>query len=529
MPSIKECVLCIEYHDRKDHCGKLKKCCKCLKHHIKHIIEEYTRILNDQNTMPQVSQNMVAKSMVKCASIPDKLLNEICASKMITSENKENNEEPENTNSKTNIKTQTKRGSVQPLNIVDRQISYPIYSPNDLVRAYDMHNYSNRGDGQIITIVIAYHYQYLIDSLTNFKAAYLPSYPSPQVEVVEMYNVYLNGTNLTKRRWAQNTKLNTYRNASVTSGWYLEECMDLQMVYAMAPFAKIRVICALSDSMTNINDAVQYAINYRGATNNQPFTDIISMSFGIYESSLTSTAVSTYAPFYRSTTRSLSLLASVGDASNAIAFPSDLPNILSIGGTALFMNNNGTTTGGGSFPSQGIYSINLDSDNTYELEYAWSGSSGGISRFATPVLPKPSYQNNVSIYGTNVPRRATPDVAAVADPNTGAIVYTRNSTNTANVLNVLGGTSLSCPIWAGILAVINQQRANLSPAKSPLHTNVVNNAISLHNVLYTDPASNEFRDIKYGYSGINVTDSGYDLITGLGTPCNALYTYLINY
>jgi len=578
---IKHCKKCVHRHRNKHHNCKIKKCCKCLKKHICHIVKEYAEIVQnnyDQNqnmpnnniTTPSILSNVVNNSSIlnrntlickpftKKLNISSDLLQKILESKNIANiqiPNQNNidglledmdgipllpsnldirnklllqntNIVKPNTTTVSNLAT-----SVKKMNIVTSSQTYPIYTPMDLVNAYDMNTFDNnnvqRGLGQTITIVIAYHYPNLLTDLNTFKSNFLPSsYPSPTVQVTEMYNVYLNGTDATKKRWAQNTNYNSYRNTSYTSGWYLEECMDLQAVYTMAPYATIRIICALGDSLTYINDAVQYAINFKDGNNKN--TDIITMSFGINETSITSSNITSWSSFYKSNTLSLSLIASVGDTSDTIAFPSNLSNILSVGGTALFMNENSKI--GNKTITQGNYVKTIDNNNTYLTEFAWNGSSGGISKF----ISMPSYQTNagISLFNTSITKRTTPDVAAVADPYTGALIYA------ANTLQILGGTSLSAPLWAGILAVINQQRINLG--KSQLHTNTPNGS-TLHNALYDttntfiDQGSaiststfDLFRDIQYGYSGINVSDGGYDLITGLGSPCVALYKRLIN-
>ena len=106
----------------------------------------------------------------------------------------------------------------------------------------------------------------------------------------------------------------------------------------------------------------------------------------------------------------------------------------------------------------------------------------------------------------------------------------------------IGGTSVSCPLFAGILSLANQQRFNLG--KFPLTTvytqtpttNTIPVTIPLTNIqnflyktIYTDTTlkKNCLYDIIGGTDGIYEAGTGYDIATGLGSPnvinlCNAL-------
>ena len=110
--------------------------------------------------------------------------------------------------------------------------------------------------------------------------------------------------------------------------------------------------------------------------------------------------------------------------------------------------------------------------------------------------------------GAGVPSgtlRCVPDVALVADPDTGAYVILNGQ------LWQFGGTSWGAPTWAGICAGINQSRA--SAGKAPFGF--------LASQLYPLIGTGNFRDITTGSNGPNgVYDAGvgYDLCTGTGVP-----------
>ena len=80
-----------------------------------------------------------------------------------------------------------------------------------------------------------------------------------------------------------------------------------------------------------------------------------------------------------------------------------------------------------------------------------SAAGGGISLYE----PELAYQQRVQSTGS----RSTPDVLFVADPAAGAWVADPSNLNPADPFEIVGGTSLSAPAWAGLLALVNQGRA----------------------------------------------------------------------
>ncbi|HEX5243938.1 MAG TPA: hypothetical protein VFW23_11805, partial [Tepidisphaeraceae bacterium] len=131
---------------------------------------------------------------------------------------------------------------------------------------------------------------------------------------------------------------------------------------------------------------------------------------------------------------------------------------------------------------------------------------GGVSAYE----PLPSYQAGVA--GSNM-NRMTPDVSFDADPNTGVPIYDSYNNGTAAPWSQVGGTSLSAPCWAGLIAIFDQGRvaAGLGTLDGRSQTLPM---------LYSMP-SDAFHDVTTGISGGpggNRATVGYDLATGLGTP-----------
>ena len=119
--------------------------------------------------------------------------------------------------------------------------------------------------------------------------------------------------------------------------------------------------------------------------------------------------------------------------------------------------------------------------------------------------------------------RTTPDVSLVADPATGAWIADPYNLDPSNPFEVVGGTSLSAPAWAGLLALVNQGRA--AAGESALNSASPTEA---QQALYMLPQS-DYNVIASGSNGYTAA-AGYNLVTGLGTPvANLLVPDLVAY
>jgi subtilase family serine protease len=222
-------------------------------------------------------------------------------------------------------------------------------------------------------------------------------------------------------------------------------------------------------------------------------------------------------------------------------WPASSPFVTAVGGTSLAVgasNDYLFETGWGTFTS----SWN---------GHAWSptppgawlyGSGGGVSR----IFGEPSYQTGVvpSAVFTAQGRtgRAVPDIAAVGDPNTGYIVGETQTFPDGTVKYDeyrLGGTSLSSPLMAGIMALADQAAGHPHGFANPLF---YANAAAFRDI--TNPASTvavvraNFNNNVDGSDGLNYrlrtmnqnlslqTTPGWDDVTGMGTP-NSMFVALI--
>jgi hypothetical protein len=337
-----------------------------------------------------------------------------------------------------------------------------VYNPAQISHAYAFDQVTladgstGDGTGQTIAIVDAYNAPNIVQDLHVFDQQW--GLPDPNLTVATPQGL-----------------------PAYNSGWALESTLDVEWAHAMAPGANIVLVEALTSSYGYMLPAVDYAATQTGAA-------VVSMSWGSGEFSAETSSF--YDGHFAGYTN-LAFVAASGDSGAPPIWPSVSPNVVSVGGTSLFLDGQGNI-------------IN---------ETGWSGSGGGISRFES----QPAYQNGVVTQSST--NRTSPDVAYNANPNTG--VYVRFNNGWYQV----GGTSAGAPQWAALLAIADQGRAVVG--SNPLGSQDTLNALYS---LYNSP---DFNDITVGTSTGNPHYSagvGYDLVTGMGSPnANLLINDLTNW
>jgi subtilase family serine protease len=260
------------------------------------------------------------------------------------------------------------------------------------------------------------------------------------------------------------------------SGWATEIALDVQWAHATAPLARIVLIEAPDASVNSLLGAIRLA--------NAMGPGAVSMSFGATEGNWTASVDSAF------TGAGMSYLAATGDWGTQVSWPAVSPNVLAVSGTRLTYSGSGARS-----------------------EVTWSNTGGGMSLYT----PTPSYQTNKVVGMGTLARRAVADVAFNADPSTGQFVAVMPpGSSTVNWMSA-GGTSLSTPQWAGLVAVANAMRALSGKAALGL----------AHPTIYAQIGSvpgtyaSSFADITLGSNGACagcVAKAGYDQPTGLGTP-----------
>ncbi|CAN5192073.1 hypothetical protein BH11PSE9_BH11PSE9_09690 [soil metagenome] len=258
--------------------------------------------------------------------------------------------------------------------------------------------------------------------------------------------------------------------------WATEIALDVQWAHATAPRARIVLIESADASLNGLLGAVKLA-NAMGA-------GVVSMSFGSTEGNWTASVDPAF------TASGMTYLAATGDSGSAVSWPAVSPNVLAVGGTSLQYSGAGS-----------------------RAETSWSRTGGGISAYTA----KPAYQSDkVPGVGALV-RRAVADVAFNADPSTGQFVAVMPAGSSAVNWVSAGGTSLSTPQWAGLVAVANALRAQGGKTRMGAAHATLYNQIAAVPGTYAAA----FGDILTGANGTCSTcaaKSGYDVPTGLGTP-----------
>jgi subtilase family serine protease len=338
------------------------------------------------------------------------------------------------------------------------------YTPEQIRKAYgfDQVTLSNGktadGSGQTIAIVTAYNDPNIASDLHTFDSTLNISDPG-KLSVVSQTG-------------------GSPSSISTDAGWAMETALDVEWAHAVAPGANILLVEAKSASLSDLLSAVNYARNAQGVS-------VVSMSWGGSEF----WSQSYYDKYFTTPSghQGVTFVAASGDNGSwwGPSWPSSSPNVLAVGGTTLNIDSTGNTYGG---------------------ENGWGGSGGGFSG----VESEPSYQTNAQ--GTGA--RTTPDVSYDANPYTGFAVY--NSVGQSG-WDVVGGTSAGTPQWAGLIALANQSRAVAGKGSLDGATGTLPTLYSLYN----DPTaySAAFHDVTSGRSSFWIgAGSGYDLVTGLGSP-----------
>jgi subtilase family serine protease len=277
------------------------------------------------------------------------------------------------------------------------------------------------------------------------------------------------------------------------NNWALEATIDVAMVIIANPQAKIYVIEAKSASANDLLTAMETAESITGGG------AVISMSWGGYEFS---TEGSRYNIFAMSENV---WVAAVGD-DGYVNYPASQPGVIAVGGTT----------------------VKLTSSGDRQSETPWSLSGCGISSYES----KPAYQNIATVAAANgTAYRSVPDVAFIANPNPGVSIYNSAYGGWISV----GGTSVSAPLFAGIIALANASRVK---KHLPTFTSAIGSSYALQPYLYDLMSSNGgpnnssvLYDVGGGVVCPQVKNShpttGYTIVSGLGTVnAQALIDYL---
>ena len=256
-----------------------------------------------------------------------------------------------------------------------------------------------------------------------------------------------------------------------------EQTLDMTQALGMAP-GLASLVMYIGSTDTAIISAM---------TTHSPLPATISCSWG-----WTPADPSTLNPYWvKMAAQGQNFFAASGDSSTWSsrneAWPADAAYVVSVGGTDL-----STASAAGPWKS----------------ETAWVDSGGGISPDKIPI---PAWQQSSGVINSSNKGSTTyrngPDVSANAN-----FTYYVCADQTTCTANEYGGTSFAAPLWAGYIALANQQAvANGNPTLGFINPAIYSTGVS-------SSYGTDFHDITSGTSGSYSAVTGYDLVTGWGSP-----------
>jgi subtilase family serine protease len=382
------------------------------------------------------------------------------------------------------------------------------YTPDQIKGAYGISD-AYDGAGQTVAIIDAYASPTILQDVNQWSTNRgLPTMTPGQLVQVVPPGVYRIPNN----------------PAQYPSGWYGEETLDVEAVHGMAPAAKI-VFVGAPNNYRDLDAAMNHVVDQHLAqivTNSYGFlTDLLPPGYvKPLEDTLIQAAAEGIGVYFSS--------GDSGDASSILGFaspawPASSPWVTAVGGTSLGISSSNTRaieTG------WGTSNYNCNTTTLVCSRTGWLyGAGGGVSQ----IFGKPWYQSALSASG-----RAVPDVAALADPQTGFLVGQTQSFPDGRYYDEfrLGGTSLASPIFAGLMALADQAAGAPHGFANPLfYANAgefydvlsVKTAVARRNYVNgvdsSDGTVDRLRTFDdYSGSPSQHTGAGWDNVTGLGTP-----------
>ena len=329
----------------------------------------------------------------------------------------------------------------------------------------------------------------------------------------------------------------------------VEAQLDVEWSHAIAPKANIVVLITPTTDWPEFEYAIQYAVNHK-------LGNVISNSYGYPEGLFGAYTVAGFDQVLKTAAAAgVAVNFSSGDSGDVgtgvsngggESFPASSEYVTSVGGTSI-----GVPSGTG-FAEVGWGNnatvLSLASDSVLDPPVALGfqyGSGGGESVF----IAKPSWQKSLAGSG-----RQQPDIAEVGDPFTGAVIVADGQ------VGVVGGTSLSCPVFSAIWAMADQKAGASLGQAAPLIVTLSTNASAIKDIvplsLSTNPsgtiydssgqtfysaislvpplftttqfisvlwdgstdASGEYVDVSFGTDTSLKTATGWDNVTGYGVP-----------
>jgi subtilase family serine protease len=326
------------------------------------------------------------------------------------------------------------------------------------------------------------------------------------------------------------------KDPAETQSWYIEQALDVEWAHAMAPRAKIVYVGAANDAR-GLDTALNYAVDRHVA-------NVISNSWGLPEEFVSRGEIKAVnSVFQQAAAQGIGVYFASGDDGDnravvgvrSAGFPDSSPWVTSVGGTSLAIGSQG----------EYLWEAGWGTTSTDWNHDHWQpaapgpflyGSGGGQSHvFAMPGYQAAEVPPSAAMWNGQL-RRVEPDVSMVADPQTGVTfsqTYVLPSGKRRIIDSWIGGTSLSAPLLAGIMALADQDdgapHGFINPTLYLMRgtgglrdvTGGHDSLAVLRNALVNGQVVTRLRSIERD-SSLD-TAVGWDPVTGLGSPYAPLF------
>jgi subtilase family serine protease len=395
----------------------------------------------------------------------------------------------------------------------------------------------NDGSGQTVAIIDAYASPTIAKDVNTYSSRHgLPTMNGGQFQ-----QIAAPGTYNRPESGARNPK----KVVQDPQGWYGEETLDVEAVHSMAPGANI-VYVGAPNNYQDLDAALNHVVDqhlasivtnsYGWNTEDLPFGRIKPVEDTLVEAALTGIGVYFSSGDNGDETGGNSAISPTPD------WPASSPLVTAVGGTSLGVGQDGKY----------LFETGWETGKSVLHSGAWSpaypgnylyGSGGGTSR----LFAQPAYQVGVvppamATRNGGAPARVVPDIAALGDPTTGMLVGQTQTFPDGSVAYGeyrIGGTSLSSPLMAGFMALVQQRAGHDIGFANPLiyahagsaafHDVTASSGVGAVRADYINgvDASNGY---KYSLRSLGFdskltihTGPGYDDVTGVGTPNGAAF------
>jgi subtilase family serine protease len=416
------------------------------------------------------------------------------------------------------------------------------YSPDEVETAYklkQLHAAGLNGTGETIVVVDAYGSATIAQDAAAFT---------------QIYDLSPINLQIVKAPGLVHNPHGPPRN------WAIETTLDVEWSHVVAPGAKIALV--LATDRASLDEAINYAvIHHLGNTISNSWGSIEGLGnpaqFGRVERILKMAAA-----------QGIDVNFSTGDFGDeviqvgfvSVQYPASSPNATGIGGTSLALNNDNTrkfetgwgtnltriadiSPSGGKVPDDNPPVVPPLNDPALGLGFQ-GGAGGGVSL----TFAKPAFQS-----GLPGNKRLVPDISLLADPFTGVEII--QTVDGELSVGVIGGTSLACPMFSGVMAIAAQKAGHglgqaaalvydlpagavldITPVGSPTNpTGVIDgepfsaddlaqpleNTTTYYSALYNSPFSTRWFVITFGTDSSLTVEPGWDNVTGVGVPNGA--------